>query len=177
MKIKYLKDNSWIEVTREERMFCAELFFQMRHNIIPFLKLIKPDTSKKYDVGFEVCLYRDVLYKFEKSVKKEKLPQKRTFDLVLMAEDEIILIEAKAKQGFDNIQLDYFDKDKVHLEKLFSIINHPMPQISIMAIHSDKYNPSASTISHFDKLITWNQISMIYPESKTIFERANIVYE
>jgi hypothetical protein len=177
MKLKYFNDKSWEEITREERMFCAELFFQMRKNLTPFLELIGGDIEKKYDVGYEVCFYRDVLKEFKKSVKAEQLPQKRTFDLVLMSQDEIIIIEAKSYQGFDNKQLKCFDNDIKNIKKLFSIISQPLPQIKILAIHSDKYSPSDMTCSHFAKLITWTLIAKKYPTSKAIFERANEVYE
>jgi len=177
MSLSYLGNKTWNEITREERVFCAELYFQIRNNIVPFLKLINIDETIAFDVGYEVCFYRDVLKEYSKSIRKEQLPQKRTFDLVLMSEKQILLIETKANQGFDNEQLQFFKNDKENICKLFSVINENPPNVAIIAIHSNKYTPSEETKSYFSRLITWTDIAGIYKSAETLFKRANDIYE
>ncbi len=177
MKLPYLKNKSWSETTREERLFCAELFFQIRNNIAPFLQLISKDVSNHYDIGYEVCFYRDVLKSYDLSAKSNQLPVKRTFDIVLMSETEFIIIEAKANTGFDKTQLAYFQKDHEYLQKLFKIIKQPLPKINFIAIHSDKYTPSTYTRNCFSQLITWNEITEKYENIKPILKQANDSYK
>ena len=177
MRIEYLNNKTWAEVSREERLFCAELYFQMRHDIKPFLDLLGIDKTKSFEIGFEVCFYRDVLKEYGKSVKYEKLPQKRTFDLVLFSNDEILIIEAKANQGFESEQLKYFKDDEEKIKTLFSILQLNVPKISFYAIHSDKYAPTHDVKKCFTKLITWKEISEKYQSAQVYFDRANETYE
>lgn len=49
-----------------------------------------------WDLGYEVCLYRDVLWqKGGLSAVGLELPPKRTFDLCLFGERALVVIEAK----------------------------------------------------------------------------------
>lgn len=80
----------WLEITREERYFCAELFFEIRNDpkrFINFLnknKILEFNPDQDWEIGYEVCFYRDLLYSDRKRVRKyEKYPTKRTFDLCL----------------------------------------------------------------------------------------------
>jgi hypothetical protein len=175
--MKYLKNKSWAETTREERYFCAELFFEIRKNPVPFLELIGKNNGQIYEICYEVCFYRDVLKAFDKGIRHLALPQKRTFDLVLLSEIEIIIIEAKANKGFDSVQLGYFKDDISHLNTLFQILDSPMPKISFVAIHSKKYTPSSvNTAPSFQKLITWHQLADVYESAQTVFNRADEIY-
>ncbi|MBL7961432.1 hypothetical protein JNL27_14455 [bacterium] len=177
MTIEYLNKKTWAEISREERLFCAELYFQMRKDIKPFLDLLEQDNLQSFEIGYEVCFYRDVLKEYGKSVKIEKLPQKRTFDLVLMSNKEIHIIEAKAQQGFETDQLQYFQDDRDHLKKLFSIIGVTVPHIYLYAIHSSKYTPSEEVTKCFTKLITWQEIANRYQSAQVLFKRADEIYE
>jgi|OpeIllAssembly_1097287.scaffolds.fasta_scaffold240128_1 hypothetical protein len=182
MNIKYLTDTygrekAWNDITREERYFCAELFFELRANKVLFLELIGR-SGKVFDIGYEACFYRDFMKNNGLSAKKEGYKAKRTFDLVLLSEEEIIIIEAKAYQGFDNKQLSNFDKDKVLIPKMFKEVGiKNCPGISIIGIHSSKYHPSADSEQHFDQLITWKDVAGRYASKKDIFNRADDVYK
>jgi hypothetical protein len=181
MKTKILMNKEWKDITREERVFCAELFFQIRQNPKPFLNLLGIGSNKTFDVGYEVCFYRDVLY--DKKIANENFSDKRTFDLALFSNDEIHIIEAKAQQSFDTIQLDSFAKDREDIPKLFRRIGENPPEVYIHALISSWYTPSAETKGYFykptaGKLITWKDIASIndYGSSKDVFLRADDIY-
>ena len=141
MPIGYLKGKTWLEITREERLFCAYLYFDIINTGIPHFitqlnnldRNIQLESNKEWDIGFEVCFYRDLLYYYgnkEKPIrvvneKREKeglpkFPEKRTFDLCLFSEDEILIIEAKAQQGLESEQCDTFKNDVENIKELFS---------------------------------------------------------
>lgn len=182
MKISYLGNNSWKTITREERYFTAMLFSELSKNLNPFLKLlanngigVDPDDDKNYEPAYEVCFYRDILKHYHSPIKGNFSP-KRTFDLVLFSNDQIIIIEAKANQSFTTEQLESFKKDREDLKILFGNINHDCPNILIIALYSSNYRPSKNTKKYFDTFITWDQLSKIYLDSRKIFNRANEIY-
>lgn len=178
MKHSYLGNKSWIEITREERYFCFELFDAIRDNSKPFLELIGRKELNEVEVAVEVCFYRDLLYLHGKSTKELDLSPKRTFDLVIFSENELIIFEAKVSEGFKTKQLDDFKKDKASLKKIFKFLKiEKEPKISIIAIYSSHYSPSDKTKLVFNSQIKWNQISNAYPEKKFFFDRANSLYK
>ncbi len=178
MDLKYLNNKSWSGITREERYFCAELFFELRKDLRPFLGLIgRAGSPKEYEVGYEACFYRDVLKEYGKSAHEAKLPQKRTFDLLLLSEDELIIIEAKAFQGFDSAQLSSIEREQEVITKLFTLIGHPVPKVSMVAICSSGYTPKESTTKCFSYIIRWDELAKVYKHSCDIFKRADMIYE
>lgn len=205
MRISYLQNNksnkaTWKYITRDERFFCFELYQSLKADQKGLLTLIKEGInkekdkedsnyqkrlefletieSKKFDIGVEVCFYRDLLKWNGKGIKKYKdLSQKRTFDLALFSEDTIIIIEAKAQQGFDTKQLKEFEKDQKRISDLFEIINKKTAlQVFIVGLHSSRYTPSKITKPYFDSTIQWDDIAKKYPDSKDLFNRANEIY-
>jgi len=179
--IEYLNGKTWKEITREERYFCAELYRDICHNYIPFLQLLGIDSQENFEVGYEVCFYRDLLKDYNIGVKGSDYSQKRTFDLVLFFPNEIYIIEAKAQQGFDGKQLKSFDKDKENIEEMFKSLNKvssrkfKIPKITMFAIISSKYTPKDDTAKKFKKIITWKNIFEIY--KNPVYMRANGIYE
>ena len=120
----------WSSITREERYFCSHLY----HNLIgkekEFVRWLNRtmglnlNETADWEVGYEVCFYRDYLKSIGKSVKKYRysrkklFPQKRTFDLCLFSQDHIIIIEAKVQQKFDEKQIKDLIKDKKMVKEL-----------------------------------------------------------
>src|SRR5438046_1156373 len=115
MGFPYFNDKSWIDLTREERYFCAELFFYYKaepKKIIEFLfncssikgAVTDEDLNGEWELAYEVCFYRDVcwyLYDEHKiSFSQAEYSPKRTFDLCLFSEEKILIIEAKVQQPF-----------------------------------------------------------------------------
>jgi hypothetical protein len=83
MGISYLSNLSWNKITREERLFCSHLYhsilsLQDRKKFITKLNRIKSpinffknnlSLSEKshWEVGFEVCFYRDLIFELGRS--------------------------------------------------------------------------------------------------------------
>lgn len=113
MGFDYLDKKNWIDITREERFFCAYLYFDIKKDVNNFINWLNENTldpkyndkkihlgldvKQEWDVGFEVCFYRDYKHQNRESVQKDYSP-KRTFDLCLFSPDTIIIIEAKVQQ-------------------------------------------------------------------------------
>lgn len=181
MKKTLLRGNTWSQITREERYFCAKLFEAIEKNKEKFLKWMKMDlevdidTSKYWDIGFEVCFYRDYWHKFKnKSSRSAKLPSKRTFDLALFSDHEIIIIEAKVHEVFETKQIDDVKKDKRLLKELFG----DDLKIRCFALASSGYFENSKTYDKelsnptvFDKKITWYEMAVLFDEP--LFLRAN----
>lgn len=153
MNKTYLKNKSWAEITREERLFCSHLYHHIRepHNtkefvnwlntanspVKDFQNTLQLDATTEWEAAFEVCFYRDVLKSFDLSVKAEqvylnKIPKidnkavnmiKRTFDLALFSDDTIVIIEAKAAQGLTKEQFADFEMDFDLIHGMYEFIN------------------------------------------------------
>ncbi|MFC2014257.1 hypothetical protein ACFLU8_05265 [Chloroflexota bacterium] len=199
MGLSYLKGKNWIEVTREERLFCSYLYCDIQKDVNSFLKLLKTQPQNyrgkvlsnlnnygDWEIGFEVCFYRDIyyLYKSTGETASESLasfPLKRTFDLCLFSESRIIIIEAKVQQGFDDKQIKYFldDKNK-YIPEILGILGKTV-QVDVVALASSQYfkNCTQDTINSFDAYITWQQISEKYKPLKkiNIYQQADIKYK
>jgi hypothetical protein len=120
----YLGGKRWADISREERFFCAHLYALAHESPKLLVEAINEANeavagwqplfeTDDWEVGFEVCLFRDLRH--HKLLKRsiENLSLKRTFDLALLSETRIVLIEAKAQQGFesDGPQLSGFKAD------------------------------------------------------------------
>ncbi|MBK9391751.1 MAG: hypothetical protein IPN68_16750 [Bacteroidetes bacterium] len=187
MPLHYFKDKSWKQITREERFFCAVLYFKIENRPKEFVEwLIKQKhcklpidlTNSTWEVGYEVCLYRDWVKEYgwqgENSINKTdfRALKKRTFDLCFFSEGNIILIEAKANCGYDRTQLPIFEKEKEQVAKLFG---KEEDEIFLVSIHSSKYNPKESTKKVFSGYIHWNDLISTEFHDDT-FKRANECY-
>ncbi len=182
MALEYLKDSTWKKVTRDERLFCSYLYHHISDNTDAFINLInknentlkKLDTSSSWEIGFEVNIYRDLF----------GMKTKRTFDLCLFSEKTIVIIEAKAHQGFDSTQSKEFKKDKEKLNALISKYFKKDVEIKICALASSKYYSNIikkykSLILPFefesDFILSWKDCYAIY--NKEIFNQADNVYK
>jgi hypothetical protein len=191
------KGKVWSDITRDERYFCAELFQIIKENQAPLIYLLNRKyqssniNSKTFDIGYEVCFYRDYIKEFgyqenyniktidDLNIKSgniiiNKFPQKRTFDLCLFSDDIFIIIEAKAQQGFANDQLKYFDHDKLLVKELTG--NEDI-EVAVVGLYSSKYTPRGKTLDHFDYTITWKDIFEAYSEKYAVLKRADSIYK
>jgi len=219
MGINYLNNKSWNEITREERVFCSYLYhsilslrdikeFITKLNgidspIASFKNKLNLSIETPWEVGFEVCFYRDLLFAIGPSLRKVNaqanlhFSEKRTFDLCLFSNDELVIIEAKAYQGLSLKQNDDFKKDKEQIKKLFRYLKeagftNEMPKVKLLILASSKYFSSKSFVAekgigkrftddnanndYLCGLISWQQISdQIFP-GDPIFKRADDVY-
>ncbi|MCB1616471.1 MAG: hypothetical protein KDI30_10695 [Pseudomonadales bacterium] len=226
--ISYFGDKRWKEITRDERYFCAELYQQIKHpeKTKDFVKFLKDaaspiegfdndfsllDETKYWDIGYEVCFYRDMLFycqnilsirDFNKGkAKKDCFPEKRTFDLCLFSDDEIVIIEAKAQQGLHRGQNEKFQKDKEFVLQLFQQMKiEKVPKIYLVVLASSKYfkSPSFKSSAGVGKelinsnkapenkgdqyllgFVSWEQLSFLEEignELKSCFKRADSLY-
>ena len=177
--IEYLNRKSWAEISREERVFNAELYFDIRRNPFPFLELFEINYGNYLGIGFEVCFYRDLLKEYKIEINKTNFPKKRTFDLLIFSKDNLYIIETKSQQGFRNKQIGRFS-DKENINKMFVQINSKkendfkIPNVFIFSIISSIYSPKEKIKKEFDKIKTWNDIFKIYKNK--IYKRADLIY-
>lgn len=174
----------WAEITREERYFCAELFFEIRKDTKKFIQFLNSNPTfnlnidEEWEIGFEVCFYRDFLYSIGKSVKVEyneiKFPQKRTFDLCLFSQSTIVIIEAKVFENFDDKQLNSLDKDvfEKRVIKVLSSENSGLNIIGIL-IHSSKKKIIKSRLSDKFEKFTWENLYKYY--NNEVFRNADLL--
>lgn len=123
MGFTYLHNNKWEEITREERFFCSHLFYKIKQNTIKnFINFLnskndsfKINSDNNWDIGYEVCFYRDILHMRGDTISNTEYSPKRTFDLCLFSNSNIIILEAKAHEQFkrDNIALLRDDKNQI----------------------------------------------------------------
>lgn len=179
MGLSYLGGKAWAEITREERFFCLELFNHVRANPSPFLALLTPQLTAPlpmgpWDIAYEACFYRDLLKDRRQSAREQRFSAKRTFDLCLMSERDLIIVEAKAQQGFDEAQCAVFASDRNAIARLLgSEVN-----VHLVAIASSRC-PTAKVRSLdpsgvFDVWLNWHDLATTYASS--VLLRADRVY-
>ena len=181
MGLAYLNGQSWKKITREERFFCLELYRELSDggvdSFVKYLysKGVAIDPFAKFEVGYEVCFYRDLEYRglFRGDIEKGYSP-KRTFDLCLFSEEEMIIIEAKVFEGMTNDQMDDFEQDREWVPNAVGIKNY---RVHLLALTSSIYKPKADTRKRFDKMLTWMQISELFPNNKLLVRADEIFSE
>jgi len=185
----YLGNKSWSQITREERFFCSHLYYSILNKGKEFINWLndnlknnnnnlKLNPDKEWEIGYEVCFYRDYIKAMDSSIKqynkdKEKdYPQKRTFDLCLFSEDQIIIIEAKVQQGFSTKQINEIQKDKILVKQLLSEFNYDNVKSETILLYSSGYSPKEDQIIEYP-YFTWKQIHNSNFELENCFEGAD----
>lgn len=174
MSIAYLQGKPWSSWTRDERFFCAVLYGHASKEPEAFAQWIaekaklKAIASTEWDLGFEVCFYRDYLWNQPvASARQSGLPAKRTFDLCLFGNRDIVVIEAKVCEPFDAGQNDDFGLDK---DRLASLPGLKDINVHLVALASSAYFANAAkfgrpgTLSMFDGRVTWADLFTRYPD-------------
>lgn len=185
--LKYFGNKSWADITREERYFCSHLYHSVLGKEKEFVKWlsniakIEIDFQKDWEISFEVCFYRDFLKSNGKTIKKynednkKQYPQKRTFDLCLFSKDEIIIIEAKAQQGFTGPQLVEILKDAKDVKELTDSFGMSK-NARVILLHSSFYHPRDKRIFKFPRF-TWKDFCAFQNENNEVFQRADKLYK
>lgn len=161
MGLKYFDEKSWNEITREERFFCAHLYNLIQtHGVIDFVQFLNRQgsdlpTETNWELGYEVCFFRDVWH--FRGKEGPLYSPKRTFDLCLMSDKAIVVIEAKAQQGFDSIQLASIESDAGMITELTGV-----KTVKSVAIISSEYQPATTTRDRFQAIITWDDLSKVF---------------
>jgi len=214
MGISYLPNGeSWSEITRDERFYCAELYRVSKlknEHLGTLVSLIndkcqlekKLPVDENWEMGFEVCFYRDILHRKGVSIKKHKanctyknhkgeqvpikrLPFKRTFDICLFHHNYLVIIEAKAAEGFKNKQLDDFRADiALFKSESKTLFGDNVPEVLFIGLHSSKYSPKSDTLEVFElddfnsknQTITWCHLDKIFGSFTDLFRQADGLY-
>lgn len=190
MGFSYLDNKNWIDITREERLFCAHLYWEVKGNEEKFVawlnsnsksqseKGLKLNPKDNWEMAFEACFYRDFLKSKREPVRPSDYSPKRTFDLCLFSEKAIVIIEAKAQQLFKNAQVAKFMKDK---NDIHSLVGDSI-DILIVALASETYfknylkkYPSGNLLYEFDAYISWDDLYQYY--KNPLYQSAEKIYK
>jgi len=177
--LPYLHGRTWTAISREERFFCAELYFMLSRmpDLKPVVRWMNeqcPDlqlsVEGSWSVGYEVCFYRDHIHAFHfngsNSIRDKVVPEtdrpfmfKRTFDLVLFHAEHLVIIEAKAQQGLSVGQIAHFERDKEDLNWLLGTL---APKVHLVLLCSQSYSKktrAGELRERFDGTVTWKGFS------------------
>lgn len=169
MSLAYLRGQPWSAWTREERYFCGVLYQQASMNTPDFAKWliskaglagVAPDGA--WELGWEVCLARDVAWHRGESAKANRLPAKRTFDLCLFGEKNIIIIEAKVCEIFKGQQHATFQGDPEMIARIpgFSHLG-----VVHVALASSRYLSKARSEKRRDALKVFEQRTVSWDDA------------
>ncbi len=178
--VTYFNNKKWQEITRDERFFCSHLYHSIINREKEFVEWlnnnpkINLNPNNNWEVGYEVCFYRDLIHHWKDDTKRKiKSPKqyspKRTFDLCLFSNTNIVIIEAKVQQGFTTKQLIEIRRDKKSIRSLLG--QHEfVVDIQIVLLHSSLYSPR----NEFPK-IKWIDLYNSFDNNK-LFKRADGLY-
>jgi len=183
MRLSYLGNQSWLDITREERLFCSHLYQDIRSSHLEqgFVQWLKEAAAWKdgavpealvaeqeWEIGYEVCFYRDLLNSRGESVNSTDYPNKRTFDLCLFSEQCVVIVEAKVHERFDGKQLGSVIEDRDNVKRIIATGNGDAPEVVTIALASSAYFDNVETYGHsikgplhdaFDGKVTWKAVS------------------
>jgi len=185
MGFTYLNGKNWLDVTREERLFCAYLYWDIKGKEKDFVLWLnrqktelKLNINDTWEAGYEVCFYRDLLKLNRKQVWGSGYPQKRTFDLCLFSKDTIVIVEAKVQQRFSKAQIDDIQQDIVtFIPKLKKEEHIEGLNVHVVLLASSWYLESThkrvNLPSDFLR-ISWKQIHEKY--ERELYKKADDIY-
>lgn len=167
------------EITRTEVFFTSYLHHAFIASPFLFERLLlksigKDETVKIVDSNYEVCLFRDAAKSGYLDARENKTFEKITFDNVfVLSDNSIVIIEAKAQQGFKLAQIENLDAAKG------KIINSSLPwkTVYLVGLCSSKYTPKKDTLKKFDGIITWADIAECFNHERVVFKRADDIYD
>ena len=125
------------------------------------------------DVGFEVAFYRDASRVASSKIFDERASSHRKFDLALFFKEQLIVLEAKAQQGYEASDVERFNDDKKLLDELLKETH-----TYFVGICSSKFWNSDYRKREIDEclnlVLTWRRLDQFYPCMS--FSRANSIY-
>ena len=178
-------DWDWWEVTREERFFVSCLYHDICRDKSPFEKAIRKHLNLSDDISitsqaYEFCFFRDLAFcgKIKRVEEDRGAFEKQTFDLmVTLSDGTLIVVEAKAQQGFKSEQLKYLKKSKKMITDLLPSLN--LKKVLLIPLYSSLYSPIDKTLNYFDVSpgLQWINMAKLYPDNFDIYQRADQVYQ
>ena len=188
MGFDYFNGDSWIDITREERFFCSEVYHHFKNKEKELIKLIaklcnlrdkefmisEEEVNSDWEIGYEVCFYRDYA---KHIVIDNSYSQKRTFDLCLFSESRIIVIEAKSHEGFNNKEMNIYKSDIKYIKESLNKKEDENFKVNLIALCSSNYmeNCKNSTRNNFDLMMTWNNLYEC--TNNIVFKKADSIYK
>jgi hypothetical protein len=145
--------------------------------LITQLNQLNLDYDVEWDVGVEVCFYRDYLWHKGEPVRGSRFSPKRTFDLCLFSQHSIVIIEAKVYQTFESEQNDTFAEDP---EKIRLLLGDDSLQVHMIALASSKYFEADAKYGNgeglrpFNGRLSWADVYRLYPDPLLL--QANDLY-
>lgn len=183
------ENKNWSDLTREERFFCAHLYFLIKDDPKKFIKILNDQLKTHYndqdewEAAYEVCFYRDyhkrlnMPIKAENGSKEDSYSQKRTFDLCMFSEKKILIIEAKAQQLFKTDQIENFKDD---VNKMKNLLKREVDLIAIASStyfsNYEKFKRSNVLACFENRHISWAYLSSKYKNDE-ILAKADKVYK
>jgi hypothetical protein len=184
VSIQYLEGHPWSDWSREERFFCAVLFGHAQREAAEFARWVNEkaklglSTDGEWDLGYEVCFYRDYLWQKKRSARGEGYPSKRTFDLCAFGERSIIIVEAKVFEAFTGHQNQDFDDDRSLIKK---VLGNETFEVKVVALAARRYFDNFEkfgrhdTPSVFDGQLTWADAHEKYGDA--LLDQADRMYK
>ena len=182
MGLTYFSGSTWAAISREERFYCAILYWHIRQNPASFLQWLSSvthlalDPTAFWEAGYEVCFYRDYLKSRNRSVRESIYSEKRTFDLCLFSDSDIVIVEAKVYEPFKVDQCRVFGGD---IQAVKAVLEHDV-RVHLLALASSKYLNNyktygrQSTLEVFHDRISWKMLSEHFAEP--LFKQADDLY-
>lgn len=173
--LTWLNGKSWWQVSRDERYFCAELHHLIRNDTSRFIRHLNDAHKQKlnpeasWEVAYEACFYRDLWHAGHR--EHDRVSLKRTFDLALFSDDEILLIEAKAQQTFNTRQLETFKRDAKYVQQRTGA-----SRVRMGLLVSSHYRVPARALTSFEgPRLTWLELAHLYGDSP-LLARADTLF-
>lgn len=178
----YFGTRTWNDISREERFFCAELYFTLSRmpSLKPCIEWLNSRSASlglteddQWTVGYEVCFYRDMIHAFgldgSHGIRGKQNPEtqqpfmpKRTFDLALFHPSHIVIIEAKAQQGLDREQLASFERDAVDIRAMLKAMHRTEPTVHMVLLAQEQYVRSPMGLANhppFAAALSWKEVA------------------
>lgn len=172
-------NSKWQDITRDERFICSHLYHSIINREKEFIEwlnnntILKLNLNSNWEVGYEVCFYRDLIHYWKTQGKTIPIDitysPKRTFDICMLSNDHIVIIEAKAQQGFHGDQLKDFEDDRKDIKSLLATQGFEMG-VDIVLLHSSHYTPK-NTLPK----VTWKELDNSFCKNN-LFLKADQLY-
>lgn len=188
----WLDGEKWVEITREERQFCADLYLEIRDQPSEFVRLITECKHKEppgnplcedsdWEVVYEMAYYRDLIYAEKTRGVECAGSTSRKFDLALISDQQLVIVEAKAQQGFTTDDKKTYERD---LKRIRESRGDQGVEIFLVALCSSRLFSSDKREIEIeevvDYVITWKDLAeksaYASSKSKESFCRADDVY-
>jgi len=199
VSVPYLRSMPWSAWTRDERFFCSVLYADARANPAALAATVEQLSGvalrgSGWDLGFEVCFYRDYLWQLKpKSSSYESFVAslglsctpslKRTFDLCLFGESQLVIIEAKVCEGFTNLQNTEFDDDRAMIASLPGL---EQVEVVLIGLASQRYldgrgprdeSGKRQALTVFDGVMSWGALASAFKgETSQLLQQADEMY-